>query len=84
MQRAFKVRDPHLDDDTQDAPATIPFPELLSAETVAALLQVSVRTVWRLRASGRLPRPVQVGGSIRWRADDVRQWIGEGCPLVRA
>ena len=60
-----------------------PPPGLLSAESLASLLQVSVRTVWRLRSSGRLPRPVRIGGSIRWRAEDVRQWIAQGCPVIR-
>lgn len=58
-------------------------PALLSAESVAQMLQVSVRTVWRLRSSGQLPHPVQVGGSIRWRADEVCAWIEAGCPALR-
>ena len=55
-------------------------PALLSAESLAQMIQVSVRTVWRLRSSGKLPRPVKVGGSIRWRADEVQNWIEDGCP----
>ena len=57
---------------------------LLSAENLAKMLDVSVRTLWRLRSSGKLPRPVKIGGSVRWRADEVREWIAEGCPVLRA
>ena len=69
--------------DTLGATLDVPQPSLLSAESVARMLQVSVRTLWRLRSSGKLPKPVKVGGSIRWRADDVHQWIEAGCPMIR-
>ncbi len=55
-------------------------PLLLSAETVAELLGISIRTLWRLRAAGRLPRPVRLGGSVRWRPEDIQAWIADGCP----
>jgi len=53
---------------------------LLSANQVAELLGVSVRTLWRLLSAGKLPAPVRLGGSVRWRNADIRQWIDEGCP----
>lgn len=53
---------------------------LLSAEKVAELLDISVRTLWRLRAAGKLPAPVRLGGSVRWRAQEVAVWIEKGCP----
>lgn len=55
-------------------------PLLLSAACMARLLGISERTLWRLRSAGKLPRPVQLGGSIRWRAEEIRQWIDAGCP----
>jgi predicted DNA-binding transcriptional regulator AlpA len=33
-----------------------------------------------LRSSGRLPKPVNIGGSVRWRASDIEKWIDWGCP----
>jgi prophage regulatory protein len=69
--------------DALAATLNAPEPSLLSAESVARMLQVSVRTLWRLRSSGKLPKPVKVGGSVRWRADDVHQWIEAGCPMTR-
>ena len=54
---------------------------LLSAEKLAALLDISVRTLWRLRAAGKLPAPVRLGGSVRWRAQEIAIWIERGCPV---
>lgn len=58
----------------------IVLPRLLTVEQVAELLQVSTRTVWRLRGSERIPKPVVFGGSLRWRADELQTWIEAGCP----
>ena len=55
-------------------------PLLITAADFARLLQISTRTLWRLRSAGELPQPVRFGGAIRWRLEEVRKWIGEGCP----
>jgi predicted DNA-binding transcriptional regulator AlpA len=52
-------------------------PALLRAVDVATLLAISVRCVWRLVASGDLPRPIKLGGSTRWRACDLEAFIAE-------
>ena len=58
--------------------------KLLSAKQLAKdVLSVSPRTVWRLRSAGKLPRPVEVGSSIRWIAADIDKWIALGCPPQR-
>lgn len=54
-------------------------PLLFTAAQVAALLQVSVRTLWRMRSGGQVPSPVQIGGNVRWRRSDVLRWIEGGC-----
>ena len=54
--------------------------QLLSAKTLAKMLSLSARTVWRLRSSGKLPEPVKVGGAIRWRQQDIERWTAMGCP----
>ena len=54
-------------------------PLLITARKLAQLLEVSTRTLWRLRSAGQLPEPIRLGGAVRWRLDDVRKWIGEGC-----
>jgi len=54
--------------------------QLLDVEAVAEQVAVSKRTVHRLNASGRMPRPVRVGGCLRWRSSDVADWINLDCP----
>lgn len=53
---------------------------LLPAEKLAELLDISLRTLWRLRAAGKLPAPIRLGGSVRWRSDEIQGWIAAGCP----
>jgi len=55
-------------------------PALISATELAELLQISTRTLWRLRSAGKLIRPIRLGGSTRWSLDEVQTWIAEGCP----
>lgn len=56
---------------------------LLSAPAVARMLDVSARQVWRLLAGGRIPRPVKIGRSVRWRSAELREWIADGCPKIQ-
>lgn len=56
---------------------------LITAAELAQLLNVSTRTLWRLLSARKVPEPVRLGGCTRWRLDQVRQWIGDGCPPVR-
>jgi predicted DNA-binding transcriptional regulator AlpA len=53
---------------------------LIGARELAALLSWSVRSVRRGNAAGLLPPPVKVGGSVRWRREEVERWIAAGCP----
>lgn len=53
---------------------------MLTAADVAALLACSTKTVYRLADRGALPRPVRLGGLLRWRRGEIDQWIDEGCP----
>lgn len=54
--------------------------ELVNARELAKLLAVSERTLYRLKSAGELPPAVAIGGSVRWRLAEIRQWVGEGCP----
>ena len=68
---------------TTTADSTCPAPQtplLIAAEEVARRLDISARTVWRLHSAGKLPRPVPVGGSKRWRADEIHRWVDARCP----
>ena len=55
--------------------------ELITASQLADLLNISERTLYRLKSSGQLPRPIHLGGSVRWRLTDIRDWIDKGCPV---
>lgn len=57
--------------------------ELLDIRTVAERLGCSPRHVRRLAERGAMPAPVKLGGLVRWRADDIRRWVADGCPRVR-
>ena len=53
---------------------------LLSARQLAAELAISLATIYNLRSSGRLPLPLRIAGSVRWRRSDIELWIECGCP----
>jgi prophage regulatory protein len=58
---------------------------LLRARQAAQVSGVSLATWHRLVAAGRTPAPVRLSaGCVRWRAEDLRQWIALGCPDRRA
>ena len=57
--------------------------QLLSAMQLAKMLAVSPRTVFRLRASRKIPAPVMVGGSPRWEQGTIEKWIRMGCPDLK-
>ena len=56
---------------------------LICAESLARMLDVSVRTLWRLRNSGKLPLPIKLGGSVRWRTSEILAWVAAGCPALK-
>jgi excisionase family DNA binding protein len=53
---------------------------LLNAREVAQLLNVSRSTIYALHSAGRIPLPVRLGRAVRWRADELREWVAAGCP----
>lgn len=54
---------------------------LISPAETAEMLDVSARTLQRMQQAGEFgPMPVKIARSQKFRADDVRQWVLEGCP----
>ncbi len=53
--------------------------ELLTVREVALRLKVSPRQVWKLLASGRMPEPLRLSRSVRWRKSDLNEWVRLGC-----
>ena len=54
---------------------------MLTVHDVARMLNCSVRTVYRLVDSGRMPRPVKLGALVRWPREAIEHWIDDGCPV---
>ena len=54
---------------------------MLTVNGVAALLGCSPRTVYRLVDRESIPRPVRIGGMIRWPRVSFEQWVTDGCPV---
>lgn len=53
---------------------------LVTARQAAAMCGKSLRT-WRTwDAAGWIPRPVRIGRSTLWGADELREWVAAGCP----
>lgn len=53
---------------------------LVTARKAALMCSKSLRT-WRTwDAAGWIPRPVRIGRSTLWRADELREWVAAGCP----
>jgi excisionase family DNA binding protein len=56
-------------------------PLLLNASQAADLLSLSRSTFYSLLSRGAIgPRPVRLGRSVRWPAEELRQWVEAGCP----
>jgi predicted DNA-binding transcriptional regulator AlpA len=55
----------------------------IDAVQLGKLLGLSLRTIRRLDSSGRIPRPVRIGGAVRWRIEEITAWLEEDCPSRR-
>lgn len=53
----------------------------ISAKELAERLSLSTRTVWRLLSAGKLPKPVSIGGSKRFRMSDVNMFLECDCDI---
>ena len=51
---------------------------LLTVHDASNLLDLVVRTVWRLHSAGKLPAGVRVGPrAVRWRQEEVEMFVQE-------
>lgn len=50
------------------------------AKHAAAYVSLSTATFARLRAAGRLPVPVKLGGCLLWPKATLDKWLSAGCP----
>ena len=60
-------------------------PALIGPKSVGEMLDISKRSVDRLRDRGALPPPVQIPGSrlIKWQKSVIDKWISDGLPDYR-
>ena len=54
--------------------------KLLTAKHLGTWLSLSKRQIARLNASGKLPRPIRIGGAVRWEIGTITLWIAMRCP----
>lgn len=57
-------------------------PILVDAKRAAELLGISRSMLHKLKATGRLPRPVRLGHRVLWRVRELEDWVYAGCPTM--
>ncbi|HWG42518.1 MAG TPA: hypothetical protein VN688_06990 [Gemmataceae bacterium] len=62
----------------QPVPAVEPL--VIGSGTLAAWLETSKATLFRMLAAGKIPRPMPFGQQPRWNAAEIRAWIAAGMP----
>lgn len=55
-------------------------PMLIGKRQLAALLNIGLSTIERYHSIGWVPRGVRIGNALRWRLDEIREWVADGCP----
>jgi prophage regulatory protein len=55
-------------------------PLLVDTDRAAELCGVSPATWFRLKAAGKTPAPVRLGGKVLYRVEDLVTWVRLGCP----
>jgi len=53
---------------------------LLNVREVSEMLGISERTIYRLSDAADMPQPVKLGASVRWRKQELENWVDDGCP----
>jgi predicted DNA-binding transcriptional regulator AlpA len=76
------VEPPRPDAGRPPAPAAAVAPLLLDTRDMCAALRISLATLHRLKAAGRLPKPRNLAG-LKWDADEVRRWVRAGMPALK-
>ena len=53
---------------------------LVDTDAAAAAVSISPASWFRLKAAGKTPAPVKLGGRTLYRVEDLRLWVSWGCP----
>lgn len=54
--------------------------KLLTAASVGQMLALSKRQIFRLNACGKIPKPIRIGGAVRWAESTIATWLAAGAP----
>jgi prophage regulatory protein len=79
IRPAAESAPPDLLDVHGDRPPAVE-PLLLETDRAAALCGVSPASWYRLKAAGKTPAPLRLGGKVLYRVEDLRLWVALGCP----
>jgi hypothetical protein len=52
----------------------------VDTDQAAAICGVSPASWFRLKAAGKTPAPVKLGGRVLHRVEDLKLWVALGCP----
>ncbi|MCP4711041.1 MAG: helix-turn-helix domain-containing protein [Planctomycetes bacterium] len=53
----------------------------MTLKELSETLRIAPRTAYRKLSSGELPAPtVTIGQRRRWQRNEIKRWIGAGCP----
>ncbi len=51
---------------------------VMTVDEVSKCLGISTRTIYRLIEEKKLPNPIKLGNSTRWRRADIELFVAEG------
>ena len=59
-------------------------PLLVDSRAASMMLGITVQRLRGLKDYGRMPQPLRLGwgGTVRWRTNELREWVRVGCPRV--
>src|SRR5262245_22929557 len=57
---------------------------LVPAAEASRICGISEASWYRLKAGGKTPLPVRLGGRVLWRVEELRRWCAAGCPDRRS
>jgi predicted DNA-binding transcriptional regulator AlpA len=55
-------------------------PLLLDSGDLCTVLRISLATLHRLKAAGKLPRARRLGSQLRWLLSEIKDWCAAGMP----
>lgn len=53
---------------------------MLTAELAGALLGMSAKALRRADQADKIPAPMRIGRNVRWRRQELIEWMEAGCP----